>query len=77
MARCPNCRKFISQRDGHPVYLQLVDSKLTFATDLVEGFGQMNADTPLSSLKEASVKLVQVSKENPDLGVNVVSVSLF
>lgn len=25
-ARCPNCRKFINQRDGHPVYLEIVDS---------------------------------------------------
>jgi hypothetical protein len=65
-AGCPNCREFIRQRDGHPVYLELVDSKLAVATGLIKGFGKMNADTPLSSLKETSVKLEHVSKEIPD-----------
>ena len=74
-ARCPNCREFIHQRDGHPVYLEFVDSKLAAATELVKGFRQMNADTPLSNLKEASVKLEHVSKEIPDRVV--VSVLLF
>ena len=73
--RCPNCREFIHQRDGHPVYLQLVDFGLVVATELIERFGQMNADTPLSHLKEASVKLGQISKETPDHVV--VSVLLF
>jgi len=43
---------------------------LVVATELIEGFGQMNADTPLL-LKEAIVKLGQVSKENPDRGAMV------
>jgi len=74
-ARCPNCRKFFHQRDGHPLYLELVDSKLAVATELTESFGQMNVGTPLSSLKEASVKLEQVSKETQHRVV--VSVLLF
>jgi hypothetical protein len=69
--RCPNCRKFIHQRDGHPVYLQLVDSKLVFATKVIEGFGQMNTDTPVLSLKKASMKLGQVAKGNPDQAIVV------
>jgi len=64
--RCPNCRKFINQRDGHPVYLQLIDSGSALATKVTEGFGQMNTDTPLVSLKKASIKLGQVVKGNPD-----------
>jgi len=43
---------------------------LAVATELIEGFGQMNADTPLL-LKEAIVKLGQVSKENSDRGAMV------
>jgi len=74
-ARCPNCRKFFHQRDGHPLYLELVDSKLAVATELTKSFGQMNVGTPLSSLKEASVKLEQVSKETQHRVV--VSVLLF
>jgi hypothetical protein len=48
---------------------------LALATELIEGFGQMNADTPLL-LKEAIVKLGQVSKETPDRG-SMVSVLPF
>ena len=69
--RCPNCRNFIHQRDGHPVYLQLVDSKLAFATKVIEGFGQMNTDTPVLSLKKASMKLGQVAKGNPEQAIMV------
>jgi len=48
---------------------------LAVATELTESFGQMNVGTPLSSLKEASVKLDQVSKETLDRVV--VSILLF
>jgi hypothetical protein len=70
--RCPNCRKFIHKRDGHPVYLELVE---TVATDLIEAFDRMNADTSLSSLKKASVKLGLISKKTTNRVV--VSVLLF
>ena len=32
ITRCPNCRKSIRQGDGHPVYLELVDSKWAVPT---------------------------------------------
>jgi len=49
---------------------------LAVAAELIEGFGQMNADTPLL-LKEAVVKLGQVSKENPDRGAMVSVLPVF
>jgi Mg2+ and Co2+ transporter CorA len=44
---------------------------LVFATKVIEGFGQMNTDTPILSLKKASMKLGQVAKENPDQAIVV------
>jgi hypothetical protein len=49
---------------------------VALATKVIEGFGQMNTDTPLLSLKKASMKLGQVSKDNPDRAI-VVSTLLY
>ena len=34
--RCSNCQKFINQCDRHPVYLQLINSKVAFTTKVID-----------------------------------------
>ncbi|KAF8972746.1 hypothetical protein BDZ97DRAFT_854887 [Flammula alnicola] len=63
--KCPNCRKFIQRRDGHPVYLELIDSKTVFATSVMEGLDMMNPETPLVSIKKASEKLEKIAGKTP------------
>jgi len=44
---------------------------VVFATNVIEGFDQMNTNTPLLSLKQASMKLGQVAEEIPDQAIVV------
>ncbi|KAF8159345.1 hypothetical protein B0H34DRAFT_796602 [Crassisporium funariophilum] len=57
---CPNCRVSIYPGDAHPVYLEVVDSKVAYASSVIEGLDQMGATTPLASVKKASQKLSKV-----------------
>lgn len=58
--KCPNCRSHIRDRDAHPLFLELVDSKVAFASSLVDGLNKMDHETPLLSVKKASQKLGKV-----------------
>jgi len=55
--KCPNCRVHIRDRDAHPLFLELVDSKAVFTSSLVEGLDKMDHGTPLLSVKKAGQKL--------------------
>lgn len=58
--KCPNCRAHIRDRDAHPLFLELVDSKAVFASSVVEGLNKMDHETPLPSVKKAGQKLRKV-----------------
>ncbi|KAF8806904.1 hypothetical protein BYT27DRAFT_7167162 [Phlegmacium glaucopus] len=58
--KCPNCRIHIHDRDAHPVFLELIDSKVAFASSLVDGLDRMDCETPLLSVKKAGQKLGRV-----------------
>src|SRR5271168_1899838 len=58
--KCPNCRIHIRDRDAHPVFLELVDSKAVLASSLVDGLDKMDHETPLLSIKKAGQKLGKV-----------------
>ena len=62
---------FIHRFDGHPLYLQLIDSKLGFATNVISSLGEMDINTPLLSLEEVSAKLGQVAEANLDRSIVV------
>ncbi|KAF5316292.1 hypothetical protein D9619_006218 [Psilocybe cf. subviscida] len=63
--KCPICRKLIHRRDAHPVFLELVESKVALANTVVEGIAQMSANTPALSVKRASQKISQVVQAEP------------
>jgi len=68
-SKCPQCRVTIHRRDGHPVFLELVDSAAHFTASLIDGLDQMNHNTPLISVKKANQKLgkaLQGAKPNDD-----------
>lgn len=63
---CPNCRLRIRDRDAHPLFLELVDSKESkdaFISNLVENIDKMDQETPLSSVKRAGNKLTMVLQD--------------
>ena len=70
-SKCPNCRIQIRDREGHPLFLELVSSK---ASSIVEGLGKMNHETPLLSVRKAGDKLAKVLQGpelEPDLMVRM------
>lgn len=60
---CPNCRLRIRDRDAHPLYLELVDSKVAFISNLVDGIDKMDQETPLPSVKRVGNKLTMVLQD--------------
>jgi hypothetical protein len=73
-ANCPNCRLRIYDQDAHPLFLELVDSKVAFASSLVEDLDEMDHETPLLSVKEAGQKLTKVLQDpqlEPELNAMV------
>ena len=60
---CPNCRLRIRDRDAHPLFLELVDSKVAFVSSLVESLEEMDHETPLLSIKKAGQKLTKVLQD--------------
>lgn len=66
--KCPHCRTVLHRREGHPFYLELVDSATVFTAAVIDGVDQMNADTPLISVKKASQKLRKVVKDGISSG---------
>ena len=54
---CPNCRLRIRDRDAHPLFLELVDSKVAFASSIVEGLDKMDHETPILGVKMAGQNL--------------------
>ncbi|TEB22012.1 hypothetical protein FA13DRAFT_1741392 [Coprinellus micaceus] len=60
---CPACRKKIHKiRDVHPIFLQFADPKVVFTDKVTEGFGKMDGDTPLESVKRGVEKLDKAAK---------------
>lgn len=57
---CPNCRLRIRDRDAHPLFLELVDSKVAFVLSLVEGLDRMDHETSLLNVKKAGQGLTKV-----------------
>ena len=74
---CPNCRTRIRDRDAHPVFLELVDSKVAFASSLVDGLDKMNHEAPLASIKKAGQKLGKVIQGPQPEHDAMVNTSLF
>ncbi|KAF9560132.1 hypothetical protein CPC08DRAFT_665798 [Agrocybe pediades] len=66
--RCPHCRTILHHREGHPFYLELVDSATVYTEAVIDGVNQMNADTPLISVKKANQKLLKVVKDGVSPG---------
>ena len=60
---CPNCRLRIRDRDAHPLFLELVDTKVAFVSNLVEGLDKMDHETPLLSVKKAAQRLTKVLQD--------------
>jgi hypothetical protein len=60
---CPNCRLRIRDRDAHPLFLELVDSKVAFASSIVEGLDNMDHETPFLSVKKAGHNLTKVLQD--------------
>ncbi|KDR80841.1 hypothetical protein GALMADRAFT_1111130 [Galerina marginata CBS 339.88] len=58
--KCPTCRVILHRRDGHPVYLELVDSSDAFAASVIEGLDQMKSESPVISVRKASQKLEKI-----------------
>ena len=78
--KCPNCRVIIRDRESHPLFLELVDSKTVFTSSLVEGLGKMDHETPLLSVKKAGQKLrkaLQGPQPEPNAMVNVALFDIF
>lgn len=77
-SNCPNCRLRIRDQDAHPLFLELVDSKVAFASSLVEDLDKMDHETPLLSVKKAGQKLTKVLQDSqPDPNAMVKRGSLF
>lgn len=60
---CPNCRIRIRDQDAHPLFLELVDSKVAFVSSLVEGLDKIDHETPLPNVKKAGQKLTKVLQD--------------
>ena len=73
---CPACRKKIHKtRDVHSIFLQFADPKVAFTDKITEGFGKMDADTPLESVKRGMEKLdkaAKMTKGDKDLTVSAI-----
>ena len=60
---CPNCRLRLHDRDAHPLFLELVDAEVAFASNIVEGLNKMDHETPLLSIEKAGEKLTKVLQD--------------
>ena len=79
-SNCPNCRLHIEDWDAHPLFLELVDSKVALASNLVENLDKMDHKTPLVSVKKAGQKLTEVLQDpqpDPNVMVNAALFVLF
>ena len=60
---CPNCRRRLHDQDAHPLFLELVDAEVAFASNIVEGLNKMDHETPLLRVEKAGEKLTEVLQD--------------